>query len=1144
MIRRPALALRRSSLIMLEVAAALVAAAGLGVGMFWWRLSQGPIPLPALKADVEAQLSALRNGRPVSIDTVQLAWNPDARALDLRAVGLRALDGSGEVQSESREVAIGISAQSLFLGRISLVRAAFVGGDVAVTLNADGSAGIAFAKIGAEPDIVIPAPPPGETMQQRVNRVLDGVSATLAPVGAGGGLRQLSIREARLSILDVRTNARFSANDGVVLLAREGDALRLEAQASLAGPRGPAPAALRLDTDTGFSRASISFRAEGVRLAALVSPVMLGQMATLDSPITAAITLGLDRAVGVTDLSGDVTFGRGGIDLAGGRLALDGGRVLGRYNLETDQLEVTELSIAGARTRISGQARLDDASVLFGAAGDRPARFNLNLDSLLVEAPGFLKAPLSFQAVNGTGTLRVDTAQVALERLTARYGDATIAMTGQVDWRAGRDRTLRPSIRAEGTVGGNLPLREALALWPTTIAPRSRGWLEDALLSGEASEGQFRVNLRAEDIANRQIPDQAVSAQFRFRNAAVRYLAAMTPVSEAHGSGSLGGDSMALRVEGARLGELAVSAAQVDMPAFRGPRAAVLVAGTVEGEARVMAETLRPEPVRLFTYLPVDPASISGRGSVRLRVRTPVGLEARASDSTYEIDGRLSDLAATGLPASGGLGIAGANLRVTGDHNSLTASGPLRFGQSALEVEWVQALKGDMATGSRYRFTGVMAQADYERLGYRVAPVVEGPVRVDYRAVGQGLVPVSGSLRLDGEATTIALPSGLWRKPAGSPVRASFALRRSADGVVSLDDIEATGSGLEARGAVRFAPDGRLLWANAPQVQLGPNTQVAVRAERDGRGLMTVTAEGPRFDATPFLATTSPSRPVTAAGSSGQGPVAPAVPPVVYRLATDRLGFRGDAALREATATAVMVGDVMTSLDIEGKSGGTAPFALAMTPDGQMRLSGADAGFAMEAVTGTANLAGGNLSAEGTWRAGRTPEADFTLKVTDFAVEDLPAMARLMSSVASLRGLVEMLEGSGMSFADLEAPLSLRGARLLVGESRLSGASMGLTAKGEIDLATGTMNINGVVVPSYGLNSMWGEVPVLGGLLVSRQGEGVVGMTYSMSGPVENARVGVNPLSALTPGILRRIFEPLRRQPASRPAGATTAIQP
>jgi hypothetical protein len=73
---------------------------------------------------------------------------------------------------------------------------------------------------------------------------------------------------------------------------------------------------------------------------------------------------------------------------------------------------------------------------------------------------------------------------------------------------------------------------------------------------------------------------------------------------------------------------------------------------------------------------------------------------------------------------------------------------------------------------------------------------------------------------------------------------------------------------------------------------------------------------------------------------------------------------------------------------------------------------------------------------------------------------------------------------------------------------------------------------------------MLGAVPILGDLLVSRRGEGVFGMTYSINGAVAAPRVGVNPLSALTPGIFRRIFEPLQQQetpaaPARRPAAGS-----
>ncbi|MGN6149622.1 MAG: hypothetical protein ACTHPD_13870, partial [Rhizomicrobium sp.] len=56
---------------------------------------------------------------------------------------------------------------------------------------------------------------------------------------------------------------------------------------------------------------------------------------------------------------------------------------------------------------------------------------------------------------------------------------------------------------------------------------------------------------------------------------------------------------------------------------------------------------------------------------------------------------------------------------------------------------------------------------------------------------------------------------------------------------------------------------------------------------------------------------------------------------------------------------------------------------------------------------------------------------------------------------------------------------------------------------------------------------------------VSKQGEGIIGMTYSVSGDADQPSLSVNPLAALAPGIFRRIFEgsmPVPPQPATPPA--------
>jgi hypothetical protein len=144
-------------------------------------------------------------------------------------------------------------------------------------------------------------------------------------------------------------------------------------------------------------------------------------------------------------------------------------------------------------------------------------------------------------------------------------------------------------------------------------------------------------------------------------------------------------------------------------------------------------------------------------------------------------------------------------------------------------------------------------------------------------------------------------------------------------------------------------------------------------------------------------------------------------------------------------------------------------------------------------------------------------------------------MARLLSSAGSLTGMVEMLNGEGIGFNALDAEMTYANNRVAFTEGRMAGPSLGLTGSGSYDITRDNLDIDGVVAPSPVLNlSMLSEVPVIGDLLVSRRGEGVFGMTYSINGHVAEPRVGVNPVSALTPGILRRIFEPV--QPRERPA--------
>ena len=51
------------------------------------------------------------------------------------------------------------------------------------------------------------------------------------------------------------------------------------------------------------------------------------------------------------------------------------------------------------------------------------------------------------------------------------------------------------------------------------------------------------------------------------------------------------------------------------------------------------------------------------------------------------------------------------------------------------------------------------------------------------------------------------------------------------------------------------------------------------------------------------------------------------------------------------------------------------------------------------------------------------------------------------------------------------------------------------------------------------------KIPIIGQVITGIEGEGLIGVNYNATGTYENPDYTINPLSILTPGILRSIFD-------------------
>ena len=137
-----------------------------------------------------------------------------------------------------------------------------------------------------------------------------------------------------------------------------------------------------------------------------------------------------------------------------------------------------------------------------------------------------------------------------------------------------------------------------------------------------------------------------------------------------------------------------------------------------------------------------------------------------------------------------------------------------------------------------------------------------------------------------------------------------------------------------------------------------------------------------------------------------------------------------------------------------------------------------------------------------------------------------------------------MLSGDGVMFSEVNAPVKFVGGRIDLPGLRATGPAMGLTARGWIAPESSELALDGVLAPSFvGANSVLGVLPIIGDLFVSRQGEGMFAPTYSVRGTFSRARISIKPIAALTPGVLRQIFEnpavppPVATEPAAPKAG-------
>ena len=141
------------------------------------------------------------------------------------------------------------------------------------------------------------------------------------------------------------------------------------------------------------------------------------------------------------------------------------------------------------------------------------------------------------------------------------------------------------------------------------------------------------------------------------------------------------------------------------------------------------------------------------------------------------------------------------------------------------------------------------------------------------------------------------------------------------------------------------------------------------------------------------------------------------------------------------------------------------------------------------------------------------------LLTEDLKIYDLPALAKLLQAL-SIIGLLEQMLGQGLFLDEGDINFRLDEGQYIIDRASFFGPSLGISLDGYFDKKGKILDFQGVFSPVYAINSI--------GSVLTRKGEGLIGINFDLWGNPDTPKVLVNPFSVLTPGMFREIF---RRPP-------------
>ncbi|MEM7492404.1 MAG: AsmA-like C-terminal region-containing protein [Pseudomonadota bacterium] len=1079
------------------------------IAIFAIRLASGPVELAFLELRVERALAQTRNGDPVIIDRLTLQWDPSSRRVEVVATGVALLDKTNTRKGLGEEARIDLDAGALLTGKVEILSAELRGGWLAVENKAPNIWSIGGTNLPEFTGSALPQTP-FEWLAD-LNKRSQNLSQTIQTIGEGASLEALSFQGMEMRFTDLSGGSLGTIVDAASVLQRRGQDWSLSLSGNGEGVGLPGRFSIDLSTEDDAKRFEGSLTVDSWKLSDIFDAVGLTDLEQTGMILlTTSLNFTSTNDNGLEEIRVRLTSQENGaIALFDDRFRVSSIDTDLLYQPAEDRLIINNLTMDSNlfRGRVQG-------SVTNLIAPNMLHELALSSDIFTVDLTPYFPEAWTFERGQLDATVSDDFRVFAIRGASTQYDTLRFSAQGELDFGVqsqGNELPFALDVTAEAI--GETGKDTVLTFWPETLGDGGRRFVRDRLETGILTGVTAAISLKPDSREQGYLRDEGLDVRFGFRDGRVRFLVDMPPVDNAVGTGRLTGNSFRADVNNATYDDWEISSGRFDFPQLnpRGQDFIVTAEGT--GPAVSILRQLSNSRVRLQETTGFDPERVSGLADASLTFRRRSTGQVPLEDTELQVNAVIQEAGLKDIVFGQSLENGRVDVDMTQDR--LLLSGFADLGPVPVQFSWRDALVNDNRPAD-LSASGIINPSALNELGLFGRAYLTGDIPVDVQGEvgGNGLGEAQFAFDLRG--ARISVDEIGWVKPAGDAARA--VIKFDGQGGANSSTLRLESETAIIDGDIQLQSDGRLQTLSLRQFFVDGLADVAGELTRRSGGGADIQVTGPFFNLEPLL---------SGVGTLGSTEAAAFGVALNVDTNVERLRLRKGLDLLNATAALEATEDRLLSLEARGQttSGDDLSFEYDHTGSDQpeLRLETENAGFLAQAFFGFDFIEGGDLQLTGQLGSDELPST-FLAEVRNARLVNAPFVTQILS-LASLRGLSDTLSGDGVLFSNITVPISVGGGRYIVEGGRASGPALGLTMNGWVATEGDGIELDGVLVPSFGVNSALGGVPIIGDLFVGRKGEGIFSITYSVRGSLERAQVAVNPLSAVTPGILRRIFE-------------------